>query len=417
MARRYLLNNVRLESGFVRDNGWVQRTITQEYTLEIEGDKIIALYEGDHDDPGMDRVNGEGRLLLPSTRDEHIHLDKTFYGDPWRAARGNNAGDIFQMIALEEQLLPRLLPDAQRRTHRLLQLLQEKGTTHVRTHCNIEPTSGLQSLLQLQEALIPWREQMHCEIVAFPQHGLLRSNAVTLMKEAMSLGCDWVGGLDPGKVDGDMVRSLDITLRLALEAGKGIDYHLHEDKSTGIACIRYLLNALRKEPFLQGKLTLSHAYCLAQTETAELSELADEMAELGVSLASGIPLGKSVMPLPFLREKGVSLLSGTDSVTDHWSPFGSGSMLDKTYDWARLYTRGDEFSLNRSLAIATGNCLPLNECGERVWPVVGDEASFILMNASCSAEVVARQIAVDAVYFRGKKVWHKAYTLNNSSCL
>ncbi|MCS3431784.1 amidohydrolase [Klebsiella sp. BIGb0407] len=407
MTKRYLLNNVRLESGFVRDNGWVQRTECQEYTLEIDGDKITAIHEGDLHSPDVACVDGLGRLLLPGTRDEHIHLDKTFYGDPWRAARGNNAGDIFQMIALEESLLPTLLPEAQRRTHRLLQLLQEKGTTHVRTHCNIEPTSGLQSLLQLQEALIPWREQMHCEIVAFPQHGLLRSNAAALMKEAMSLGCDWVGGLDPSKVDGDMVRSLEITLRLALEAGKGIDYHLHEDKATGIACIRYLLNALRKEPCLQGKLTLSHAYCLAQIETAELDELADEMVELGVSLATGIPLGKSVMPLPFLRQKGVSLLSGTDSVTDHWSPFGSGSMLDKAYDWARLYTRGDEFNLSRSLAIATGNCLPLNDKGERAWPKAGDEASFILMNASCSAEVVARQIAADAVYFRGKKVWYR----------
>jgi len=225
-----------------------------------------------------------------------------------------------------------------------------------------------------------------------------------LMREAMALGCDWVGGLDPSKVDGDMVRSLDSTLHLALEAGKGIDYHLHEDKSTGIACIRYLFNALRKEPSLQGKLTLSHAYCLAQIEIAELDELADEMVELGVSLATCIPLGKSVMPLPFLRQKGVSLLCGTDSVMDHWSPFGSGSMLDKAYDWARLYTKGGEFEVSRSLAIATGNRLPLNDNGERVWPMAGDEASFILMNASCSAEGVARQVAVDAVYFRGKKV-------------
>jgi len=407
MTKRYLLNNIRLESGFIHHNGLLRGTECREYTLEIEGDKIIALHEGDLHYPGMNSVDGQGKLLLPSTRDEHIHLDKTFFGGPWRAARENNAEDIFQMIALEERLLPTLLPTAQQRTHALLHLLQQKGTTHVRTHCNIEPTSGLHSLLQLQEALIPWRNRMHCEIVAFPQHGLLRSNAVALMREAMSLGCDWVGGLDPSKVDGDMARSLDITLHLALEAGKGIDYHLHEDKSTGIACIRYLLKALRKESSLQGKLTLSHAYCLAQIETAELDELADEMVELGVSLATGIPLGKSVMPLPFLRQKGVSLLCGTDSVMDHWSPFGSGCMLDKAYDWARLYTQGREFDVSRSLAIATGNRLPLNDNGERVWPMAGDEASFILINASCSAEVVARQVAVDAVYFRGKKVWHR----------
>lgn len=407
MTKRYLLNHIRLESGFIRQNGWVQSTECQEYSLEIDGDKIVAVHEGNLRNPGITCVDGQGRLLLPSTKDEHIHLDKTFYSGPWRAARENNAEDIFQMIDLEEKLLPTLLPGAQQRTHRLLQLLQEKGTTHVRTHCNIEPTSGLQSLLHLQEALIPWRERIHCEIVAFPQHGLLRSNAVALMREALSLGCDWVGGLDPSKVDGDMARSLDTTLSLALEAQKGIDYHLHEDKSTGIACIRYLLNALREEPSLQGKLTLSHAYCLAQIETEELSELADEMVALGVSLATGIPLGKSVMPLPFLRQKGLSLLSGTDSVTDHWSPFGSGSMLDKAYDWARLYTRGSEFDVSRSLAIATGNRLPLNDKGDRIWPLAGDEASFILIDASCSAEVVARQVTVDAVYFRGKEVWNR----------
>jgi cytosine/adenosine deaminase-related metal-dependent hydrolase len=407
MTKHYLLNHIRLESGFIRHNGGIQSTECREYTLEIDGDKIVAIHEGDLHSAGIPSEDGQGRLLLPSTRDEHIHLDKTFYGDPWRAARENNAEDIFQMIALEETLLPTLLPGAQQRTHRLLQLLQEKGTTHVRTHCNIEPTSGLQSLLQLQEALMPWRSRIHCEIVAFPQHGLLRSNAVVLMKEAMALGCDWVGGLDPSKVDGDMARSLDMTLNLALDAGKGIDYHLHEDKSTGIACIRYLLNALREEPSLQNKLTLSHAYCLAQIETEELNELADEMVELGVSLATGIPLGTSVMPLPFLQQKGVSLLSGTDSVTDHWSPFGSGSMLDKAYDWARLYTRGSEFEVSRSLAIATGNRLPLNNKGERIWPLAGDEASFILIDASCSAEVVARQVAVDAVYFCGKKVWNR----------
>jgi len=35
------------------------------------------------------------------------------------------------------------------------------------------------------------------------------------------------------------------------------------------------------------------------------------------------------MPLPLLRQCGVKLMTGTDSVIDHWSPFGSGSMLEK----------------------------------------------------------------------------------------
>ncbi|MDM4111569.1 amidohydrolase [Klebsiella michiganensis] len=405
MNERYLLTNVRLEQGFIRRQGVVQGTECAEFTLDIIDGRIHALYAGTQHLPDVAAQDGRGYLMLPVTRDEHIHLDKTFYGGPWRAARENGAQDIFEMIALEQEILPELLPTSVQRTHALLQLLQQQGTTYVRSHCNIEPVSGLQSLRHLLEALAPWREQLQCEIVAFPQHGLLRSGSLSLMRKALAMGCEWVGGLDPSKVDGDMVRSLEATLELAVEAGKGIDYHLHEDKSTGIACIRYLLDAMEQEPVLRGKLTLSHAYCLAQIDREELSELAGRMAALGVSLATCLPIGKDVMPLPFLRERGVRLLSGTDSVIDHWSPFGSASMLEKAYDWARLYTRGTEFELSRALAIATGNCLPLADSGERVWPKLNDEASFILLNAACSAQVVARLPAVEAVYFRGKRFW------------
>ena len=405
MNERYLLTNVRLEQGFIRRQGVVQGTECAEFTLDIIDGRIHALYAGTQHLPDVAAQDGRGYLMLPVTRDEHIHLDKTFYGGPWRAARENGAQDIFVMLALEQEILPELLPTSVQRTHALLQLLQQQGTTYVRSHCNIEPVSGLQSLRHLLEALAPWREQLQCEIVAFPQHGLLRSGSLSLMRKALAMGCEWVGGLDPSKVDGDMVRSLEATLELAVEAGKGIDYHLHEDKSTGIACIRYLLDAMEQEPVLRGKLTLSHAYCLAQIDREELSELAGRMAALGVSLATCLPIGKDVMPLPFLRERGVRLLSGTDSVIDHWSPFGSASMLEKAHDWARLYTRGTEFELSRALAIATGNCLPLADSGERVWPKLNDEASFILLNAACSAQVVARLPAVEAVYFRGKRVW------------
>lgn len=407
MSEHYLLGHVRLEQGFIRHLGIVQGTACGDYTLEIENGVIRAVDAGERRIPGIEWRDAAGYLMLPALRDEHIHLDKTFYGGPWRAARENGAQDIFQMIALEQELLPTLLPTSRQRTHALLQLMQRQGTTSIRSHCNIEPVSGLQSLQHLLEALAPWREQVHCEIVAFPQHGLLRSGALPLMREALAMGCEWVGGLDPTKVDGDMARSLDATLTLATESGKGIDYHLHEDQSSGIACIRYLLDALEQEPTLRGKLTLSHAYCLAQISPSERNELAARMVALGVSLASCLPLGQGVMPLPELREQGVRLLSGTDSVIDHWSPFGSASMLEKAHDWARLYTRGSEFELSRSLAIATGDCLPLTDSGDRAWPKVNDEASFILVDASCSAQVVARLPAVEAVYFRGKKVWNR----------
>ncbi len=98
-------------------------------------------------------------------------------------------------------------------------------------------------------------------------------------------------------------------------------------------------------------------------------------------------------------------MTGTDSVIDHWSPYGLGDMLEKANLYAQLYVRPGELSLSRSLAIATGNVLPLNDKGERSWPAAQDEASFVLVDASCSAEAVARISPRTATFHKGEMVW------------
>lgn len=42
----------------------------------------------------------------------------------------------------------------------------------------------------------------------------------------------------------------------------------------------------------------------------------------------------------------------------------------------------------------------------QVWPYVGAEASFILVDASCSAEAVARLPKREAVYYQGKMIYN-----------
>jgi cytosine/adenosine deaminase-related metal-dependent hydrolase len=405
MIDHYLLTNVRLETGFIEKGGCVQGTRCGQFTLEINHGRIAAVTEQGAGESSLPQVDASGMLMLPTFRDMHIHLDKTFYGRAWRAAKPNDEQDIFQMIALEQQLLPDLLADSVEHAQQLIALLLRNGTTVIRSHCNIDPVSGLHSLEHLLRALEAFNGQINCEIVAFPQHGLLRSGVSSLMREALAMGCQWTGGLDPSKVDGEMARSLDAMLALAIESDTGVDIHLHEAASTGIPCIHYLLDALEYMPVLQGRVTLSHAYCLAQIDDASVRALGERMASLGVSLASGLPLGKGVMPLPALKQSGVKLMTGTDSVIDHWSPFGTGRMLEKANLWAQLYSRGTEYALNRALAIATGDILPLDEKGARIWPMPGDAADFVLLDASCSAEAVARQPAITASYFQGQRVY------------
>ncbi|MBJ7933436.1 deaminase, partial [Bacillus cereus group sp. N31] len=82
------------------------------------------------------------------------------------------------------------------------------GTTNIRTHCNVDPIIGLHNLEAPLAALATYKNRMSGGIVAFPQHGLLRSNSVQLVKDAMRMGANLVGGVDPATVDNDIEKSL-----------------------------------------------------------------------------------------------------------------------------------------------------------------------------------------------------------------
>ena len=404
--RHYYLDNVLLETGFEYEGAVVVHTRTVRQTVEIQDGKIVALRDNkNHPDATLPRYDAGGKLMLPTTRDMHIHLDKTFYGGPWRSLNRPAGTTIQDMIKLEQKLLPELQPYTQERAEKLIDLLQSKGTTVARSHCNIEPVSGLKNLENLQAVLARRKAGFDCEIVAFPQHGLLLSKSEPLMREAMQAGAHYVGGLDPTNVDGAMEKSLDTMFQIAIDYNKGVDIHLHETSPAGVAAVKYMVETVEKTPQLKGKLTISHGFALAMMNEQQVDEIATRMAAQQISIASTVPIGTLHMPLKQLRDKGVTLMTGTDSVIDHWSPYGLGDMFEKANLYAQLYIRPNEQNLSRSLFLATGDVLPLNDKGEQLWPKAQDEASFVLVDASCSAEAVARISPRTATFHKGQLVW------------
>lgn len=395
----YMLLNVRLESGYIYEDGQVVATETELRHIEIENG-IIKKIQDTHLPyrSEIDCYDAKGMLLLPAFKDMHIHLDKTYYGGPWKA--GANRKSIFDMIELEEEILPKLLTTAQERAEKLIQLILSYGSTHVRSHCNIDQTVGLKNLEKLKAALENYSDKISHEIVAFPQHGLLRSNVEGLLREAMELGVTHVGGLDPTVVDGNMDKSLETMVQIAVDYNAGIDIHLHEGGETGIKAINRLAD-LTEEAGLNGKVTISHAFSLASLSEESGIELANRLASLGISIASTVPIGKTVMPIPLLQKQGVEVLLGNDSITDHWSPFGIGDILQKAHLAAQLYGWSNEYNLSRALSLATRGITPLDKEGNQIWPKVGDEATAVLVPASCSAEAVARLPKRAAVLHRG----------------
>jgi cytosine/adenosine deaminase-related metal-dependent hydrolase len=399
---KYSLKNVRLETGFEYENEEVTGTKTDLFSIDIEDGKIKAVKINE---PASNAIDAKGYLMLPAFRDMHIHLDKTLYGLPWQALSPKRR-TVKDMIAYEQEIIPELLKTSVERAEQLINLQQHYGTHFARTHFNIDPTSGLQSLEHLEQALENKKDSFKAELVAFPQHGVYYTDTAPLLKEAAQLkSVGFIGGLDPLSIDGSIEKVMDFTVQLALDHHKGIDIHLHEVGESGMKTINYLIDKAIENPELQGKTFVSHAFALAHLSPKETEQIAERLAEGKVGIASSVPFKGTVMPIPTLKKYGVNVLIGNDNVQDYWSTFGSGNMLQKANLIAELYGYATELALSRALQFATQSILPLDEKGKQQWPKAGDEAAIVLTNASCSAEAVSRMTTIEALMNDGNLFW------------
>lgn len=395
----YWLLHVRLETGYRYKDGIVTGTETGLFHMKIENGAFSEIRPADAvPETALPVRDVKGGLMLPSFRDMHIHLDKTYYGGPWKAPT-RPANGVFSRIEEEQRLLPELLPTAKERAEGLLDLLIGYGSTHIRSHCNVDPVVGLRNLEATLQAVDGYREKAFVEIVAFPQHGLLRSQSVSLVREALRNGATLVGGLDPATVDDDTEKSLNAMMELAVEANAGIDMHLHEPSHIGLNTFKVLAD-LVEDAGWDGRVTLSHALALADVSSSEVDEVAARLANRGISITSSVPLGRTI-PIPQLHRQGVGVSLGQDSIMDHWSPFGKGDNLDKAGTLAERFHLMDERSLGQTLGFITGGVTPLDRDGQYAWPKVGDAAHAVIVEASCSAEAVARRSQRRAVLYKG----------------
>lgn len=402
MTAPYWLTNVRLETGYQQDEKGVYEAKTSLFHLKIEDGKFVEKKEATFVIPsGETKIDGKGLLAVPTFKEMHNHLDKTYLSRDWKAPIP--AKNLTERLRFEALELEELAPSTKQRASAMIELLLSHGSTHIRSHVNIDPYIGLKNLEGVKAALEDYSDKLTYEIVAFPQHGLLRDNVISLMKDAMRNGANIVGGLDPAGIDRNIEKSLYEVMNLATEFDADVDIHLHDGGHVGYYTVDKLAEFVEQAKW-HNRASVSHAFSLGDVPIPQQEEIAEKLSNLGMSIMSTIPINRTLPPIDLFDRKGVNVYLGCDGFYDSWGPFGTGDVLEKVTRYGELYRKSDELSLSQSLKFATGGPTPLTKDGKMAWPVDGDEASLVLVNASCSAEAVARTPKREAVIFRGKVV-------------
>lgn len=335
---------------------------------------------------GVTVEDGGGALMIPGLVEAHTHLDKSLWGMDWRPHRAGPT--VLDKIEAERQLRATGAIDPARQSARLLVQAIGMGTTHIRTHVDIDDVvrlAGLEGVLATRAA---YADMMDVEIVAFPQSGILvRRDIAALMEDALRMGAEVVGGLDPCAIDRDPKGHLDVVFGLAERFGRPVDIHLHEGGTMGAFSMELILERTRALG-MQGQVTVSHAFCLGDPDAGLVGPLLEAMAALDVAVATTAPASRPAPAVARLRALGIRVCAGSDGVRDSWNPYGTADMLER----AMLVGLRNNFRRETEMQLALDVCthggasvLRLGDYGLEP----GCNADLVLLQAETPAEAVA----------------------------
>ena len=220
-----LFTNAKLADGSLTDIG-------------VAGGRIVSIAPSGTASSASRRVDIAGALLVPAFVEGHIHLDTSFYGDKWIPHKPcTNGFDVHQRVAFQAENMAQAAP-MDERARKQLELCVSHGSLHMRSHVMVDGSVGLKSLETILKIREEYRAIIDIQLVAFPQSGILKSPGTPgLLDEAIALGADLVGGLDPASFDEDLHGHLDVVFGVAEKRGAGVDIHLHDFGPVGASTV------------------------------------------------------------------------------------------------------------------------------------------------------------------------------------
>lgn len=387
MTASLLLRNVRPYAGPAVD-------------MLIENGRLSRIAAGIEPPAGIAVEDGRAEIVIPGLVEAHTHLDKSLWGLPWYT---NEVGPkLLDKIDNERENKKRLNIDPARQSARQSIQSSLMGSTHIRSHVDVDTEHGLWGVEGVMATRDGYRDIIDIELVAFPQSGLLRRpGTLELMHQAMKAGCEIVGGLDPCAIDRDPKGHLDAVFGLCQTYGKPLDIHLHEPGEMGVFSSELICERTRALG-MQGKVTISHAFCLG-SDPALVDPLIEQLVELDIAIMTTGPASRPAPPVKKLLAAGVRVCSGNDGIRDTWGPYGNADMLERAmFVGLRNNLRRDD-ELRLALDVCTTE-------GAKVMEIAGygvsegDTADLVILPGETVAEAIVTRSPKRRVVKRGKIV-------------
>ncbi|OLU13561.1 amidohydrolase [Pseudomonas sp. PA1(2017)] len=379
-------------------------------TLYVEDGRFVSAPGA-----GAEILDLQGKLLLPGLVETHIHLDKACIMQRCQLSEGTLAEAIAQTRSAKAEFTE---ADVYQRGAQVLDKAIIQGTTHMRTHVEIDPQIGLTGFNAVRRLQADYAWAISLEICVFPQEGLLNNPGTeTLLCEALAMGAEVLGGCPYTDADpGAQIRRL---FELAVAFDRDLDFHLDFDLNPESMTIGEVIRCTHQHGW-GGRVTIGHVTKLSTLPRETLLAVAQSLAEAGVQVTC-LPSTdlfltgrehfhnrpRGLAPLQHLHACGVTCSLSTNNIGNPFTPYGDASLVRQANLFANVSQLATETELLRCLSwVSSESARLLRLPAYGLTP--GCRADFIVFDAPSLAAVVAEISPPLMGYKAGRKTFERA---------
>lgn len=347
-----------------------------------------------------------GRLVVPGFVETHIHLDKSCILDRCSAERGT----LDEAIAQVRQAKVRFTEDdVIARASNTLEKAIVHGTTHLRTHVEVDPGIGLRGFTGIKRVAEAYRWAVDLEICVFPQEGLLNSPGTEeLMRAALADGATVVGAAP--YVDSNPRGQIDRVFEIAREFDADIDMHLDLGDSPEHMDLEYVCDLTERYRY-GGRVAVGHVTKMSMLGPERFGPIARRLADVGVAVTV-LPstdlflmgrgqqhsVMRGVLPAHQLLHHGVNCSLSTNNVLNPFTPFGDCSLVRMANLYANVCHVGAREDMRECLAMVTERSARLMRLAD--YGVTRGCAADLVVLDCASAEQGVAELAVPLYGFK-----------------
>jgi cytosine/creatinine deaminase len=355
-------------------------------------------------------VDARGNLVTPSYVNPHLHLCKVWTlpmmsEAALEAYHGAGMSEARRAIDLAAAVKANydaswIIPNARR----AVALAALHGNLHIRAFADVDTKARLEGVKALLAIREEFRGVVDIQVVAFAQDGIVREpGADALMREAMAIGADVVGGIpwiEPTAADAQT--HIEFCFDLAAEFKADVAMLLDDIGNAEMKTLEAMARASLSRGF-EGRALAHHCRAMALYPKTYLGELIELLRRARISIVSDPHTGPLHAPVKQLLREGVNVCLGQDDISDAYYPFGRNNMPEVAFLAAHLLWMTKEREIDTLYEmITTRGATAMNLPGYGL--EAGCAANLVVLDHPDVAEVLRFHTPPAAVISHGRLV-------------